>query len=143
MFSEAARKSFSAVMQCRDSGEGPPLRSAMILSKWVLRSWSRRQLTQDLADRQWQARRFRDIAADRHKGRTGRLEPERIAAAFGRKQHHRNALQIVIEVGGIAAHVAQRIVARGATVLVERIEQMDLLPMGSREIPQSDPSSPS
>ncbi len=38
VFSEAARKSFSAVMQCRDSGEGPALRSAMIVSKWALRS---------------------------------------------------------------------------------------------------------
>src|SRR5260370_27149911 len=93
----------------------------------VLRSG---QLVQDLADRQWKARRFRDIAADRDEGRAGGLEPERVAAALGRKQHHSDALEIVIEVRWIAAHIAQGIVARGATVFIERIEQMDLLTVG-------------
>src|ERR1700738_4056871 len=93
----------------------------------VLRSG---QLVQDLADRQWKARRFRDIAADRDKGRAGGLEPERVAAALRRKQHHSDALQIVIKIRWIAAHITERIVARGATVFLERIEQMDLLTMG-------------
>src|SRR5258708_37668550 len=90
----------------------------------VLRSG---QLVQDLADRQWKARRFRDIAADRDEGRAGGLEPERVAAALGRKQHHSDALEIVIEVRLIAAHIAQGLVAPGATVFIERIEQLDLL----------------
>src|ERR1700737_1246517 len=38
VFSEAARKSFSAVMQCRESGDGLDLRAAMIFSKCALRS---------------------------------------------------------------------------------------------------------
>ena len=85
---------------------------------------------QDLADRQRKARRFRDIASNSDKGRAGGLEPERVAAALRRKQHDGNALQIVIKIRRIAAHVTERIVARGASVLLKRIEQMDLLPMG-------------
>src|SRR3984893_19127349 len=88
------------------------------------------QLVQDLADRQGKARRFRDIAADRDKGRAGGLEPEGVAAALRGKQHHSDALQIVIKIRWIAAHITERIVARGAAVLLKRIEQMDLLPMG-------------
>jgi len=90
----------------------------------------RGQLVQDLADRQWKARRFRDIAADRDKGRAGGLEPERVAAALRRKQHHSDALQIVIKIRWIAAHITERIVARGAPVFLKRIEQMDLLTVG-------------
>src|SRR3954467_15126375 len=99
----------------------------------------RRQLVQNLADRQGQARRFRDIASDRNKGRTCRLEPERIASAFGRKQHHRDALEIVIEIGGIAADIAQRIITRRATVFLERVEQMDLLPTGGAKSRRTTP----
>src|SRR4051794_15077755 len=88
------------------------------------------QLVQDLADRQWKAWRFRDIASDCDKGRTCGLEPEGIAAALRRKQHHGDALEIVVEIRGIAAHIAERIVARGASVFLKWVEQIDLLTMG-------------
>ena len=81
-------------------------------------------LAQDLSERLRGTRGFEKVESNPQKQRAGRGDPEGIGTGDFRKEHVRDALQIIDAAGRMLGDVGERIPARGATILRKRIEEV-------------------
>ena len=96
-------------------------------------------LAQDLADGARAARRLEKVQRDAQEQRARRGGPERVGALRVREQHARHALQVVDAPPGLVRDVGQRVPARRARGLGQRVEQVHLLAVAGPEAGRAHP----
>ena len=92
-----------------------------------LRTVSARQQTQDFTKGQWQLGRLREETRRPREGRARAVGPELLVARDMGKHHLRDALDVLERVDGAAAYIREGVVARGAGIGCQRIEQKHFL----------------